>query len=394
MNKTGPPDEDARSALQRAALETSAAVLRKQRRAEMDLRDLKEALERKTMEQAKAVALLRATLDASPDGVIATALDGPVLIYNQNFQDMWRLDSGLFIGADPRPLWDRCAAQLVAPAPVLWPLPPELWQTTPIALRDGRTLERRVSANTVAGVASGIVQHWKDVTQQCLVQRTQDLHNRELQDLSRRILGQLESERKHVAFELHERIGQTMAAIKIHLQTAARDRSEAGAAARLVIDNLDDALGNLRDLALNLRPSMLDDFGLDAALRWLVAQVTKQCATTFVYIAPESAVRGALELETLMFRVAQEALSNVIRHAAARTAVVRLTYDAPCMVVEIRDDGCGFDAAILQLTSANDDRVGIAAMRERARAAAGTLLIDTAPGRGCTIRLRCNWRLR
>jgi two-component system sensor histidine kinase UhpB len=141
----------------------------------------------------------------------------------------------------------------------------------------------------------------------------------------------------------------------------------------------------MRSLALELRPPLLETAGVDATLRWLAGK--QQQATGAVV-----EVRGHLdevpeELATALFRVAQEALTNVARHAQAKHVWIDLSQEENAVEMAIRDDGIGFDVASTVARAAADDRLGHLGMRERVDLLGGTLAVDSAPGRGTSIRI-------
>jgi signal transduction histidine kinase len=198
----------------------------------------------------------------------------------------------------------------------------------------------------------------------------------ELQALSRQLIEAQEAERRAVARELHDDFGQVLTAIKLNLMRKERDQAES-------IALVDGAIARVRDLAHHLRPPMLDDLGLSASLRWYVDREARRAGLeAHLEIEP---VQGRLAptVETTCFRVTQEALTNVIRHAHATRVEVelRLAPDGPRL--EVRDDGRGFDTLAARLTG---DGQGLLGMRERVALAGGELEIDSVPGRGTTVR--------
>jgi signal transduction histidine kinase len=214
----------------------------------------------------------------------------------------------------------------------------------------------------------------------------------QLKALSQRMLEAQELERRRVARELHEEVGQALVAIKINLQapTAARDRTtDIRDAENLNI--VDGALRLVRRLALALRPSMLDDLGLVAALRWLATEASTQGGFEVRVRAADSLPRTDAQTETVCFRVAQEALSNVVRHAHAKRVQIYVYRNGQSLVLGIKDDGVGFDMAQLDTCASPDANLGVFGMRERAMLIGGRLDINSRPGRGCTVRLRCPW---
>lgn len=192
----------------------------------------------------------------------------------------------------------------------------------------------------------------------------------------RRLIEMQEAERGRLARELHDEVGQVLTGAAMIL--AAHDELPRVAEARKLLNELID---RVRSLALDLRPALLDDFGLDAALAWLFERFSAQTS-----IRVDAQVTGLderrfdAEIETAAYRIVQEALTNIARHAGVDEAVVRMRADGALRIV-IEDRGIGFD-----LRSANaSGHLGLASMRERAKIVNGKLTIETAPGAGTRI---------
>lgn len=207
-----------------------------------------------------------------------------------------------------------------------------------------------------------------------------------LQHLSRRILEAQEGERRAIARELHDELGQALQALKINLQTAQR-------APQTISQRLEESLGivdrtiqQVRNLSLDLRPSLLDDLGLIAALEWYIERNTQRTGIVGHLAADPPDLRLSPTLETACFRVTQEALTNVTRYAQARHVWVELAQRGAQLRLRIRDDGVGFDAQAAQARSAQGTSFGLLGMRERVELAGGSFAVISAPGRGTEIR--------
>lgn len=217
----------------------------------------------------------------------------------------------------------------------------------------------------------------------------------QLRALSRRVLEVQEAERRRLAIELHDELGQSLTAIKINLQ--AQERFKNQSPAELAAENIrivDDILQKVRGLALALRPSMLDDLGLAAALHWMAGQTAARSNFQVRFHAVRLEDRLAPELETACFRIAQEALTNIARHAQARSVDLALGRDGDNLILNVRDDGAGFDVPGMRARASAGNSVGVLGMQERAALVGGQLDIESAPGQGCTVRLCCPLRLR
>jgi two-component system sensor histidine kinase UhpB len=192
-----------------------------------------------------------------------------------------------------------------------------------------------------------------------------------------------ESERLRVAQELHDEVGQTLTAVTIQAERAAEgDPSEARRALRDVADSVRDSLDEVRRIARELRPEALDDLGLVNALIALSNRLDSQDGASI-----ERDLQGTMpplppEVELVLYRIAQESLTNALRHANARTISLGLHADGDSIALRVRDDGDGMPRRLPSGAS------GIAGMRERALLVGGRLAIESIPRRGTEVRLR------
>ncbi len=209
--------------------------------------------------------------------------------------------------------------------------------------------------------------------------RTQEV----LRDHSRRVVEAEEMERARIARELHDQIGQSLTGLKLLLGQAARASSSARedlfAEAHSLIDEI---LAHVRDLSLELRPSMLDDLGVLPTVIWHIKRYSSH--TGIVVRLEHRGVRKrfAPEIETAVYRIVQEALTNVARHARTFEAKVKLVAGPARFTVTIEDSGAGFDS---HDWPAETKGRGLIGMRERAVALGGKLIVDSAPGRGTCV---------
>jgi PAS domain S-box-containing protein len=207
------------------------------------------------------------------------------------------------------------------------------------------------------------------------------------QTFAQRLIETQEAERRRIARELHDEIGHALTMMKINLQVV-RSATDALPFTRLVqdsIDTVDRALQQVRDLAFDLRPSLLDDLGLVAALRWYIDREAQRAGFRAAFAADLSATRLPAELETACFRIVQAALTNVVRHAQARQVGVELRQRREEVHLVIRDDGVGFDVSAVGTGRASEAHLGLQGMQERALILGGHLDITSAPGRGTEI---------
>jgi len=208
-----------------------------------------------------------------------------------------------------------------------------------------------------------------------------------LQGLSRRLLEVQEAERRHLARELHDDIGQGLTALKLNLEALARSRDGAALEARIgeALETTRHTIERVRQLSVNLRPLQLDDLGLAAALRSHLDRQAKLGGLAPHFEIQEVPLKLSTDIETACFRVAQEAINNIVRHSKAANVWLRLFLAGERLALSVRDDGAGFDVAAAQRRAAAGESLGVVSMEERVALAGGTLQIHSAPGHGTVI---------
>jgi PAS domain S-box-containing protein len=227
----------------------------------------------------------------------------------------------------------------------------------------------------------------RDITERTQAAKELGEANRQLRILSRQLFQIQEEERRHLARELHDEIGQTLTAAMINLKIIAPD-VPAQVTGRLddSIQLLDRLLRQVRELSLDLRPPLLDELGLAPTLRWLVDQQGQRAGLRVSFIANVNGLEIDPAVQTTCFRVAQEAITNIIRHAEAKSVAVEVRREAERLWLIVRDDGKGFDPAAIQQKLTQHSTLGLVSMRERALLVRGGLEIRSAPGQGAEIR--------
>src|SRR5271157_672036 len=212
--------------------------------------------------------------------------------------------------------------------------------------------------------------------------RGMDWQTAELGRVSWHMLENQEATAQRFSHELHDELGQALTAVKTNLTAldaeGGLDRGRLADCLRLV----DEAIGNVRQMSQLLRPTILDDFGLEAGLRWLAEGFA---ARTGIEVAVDSSYSGRLpdETETHLFRISQEALTNIARHAGAKHVHMKLTSGGGEIRLSIQDDGCGLSDA-----PAGGRGLGLIGMRARARSAGGDVTVRSRPGQGVLIEVR------
>ena len=212
--------------------------------------------------------------------------------------------------------------------------------------------------------------------------------------MSQRLLEAQETERRAIARELHDEVGQALTAARMNLndlqqQAGKGPLAKQAADASAIISQL---LQQVRQLSLDMHPTVLDDLGLAASLRWLVRTRAGELKVDFDL--PEDLPRFTSTVEHTAFRVFQEALSNVLRHSGAQKLEVRLKREGEWLQLDIADDGRGFDAESACKHALSGNSLGVIGMQERVRLASGHIVIESEPGRGARLHVSLPATLR
>ena len=211
-----------------------------------------------------------------------------------------------------------------------------------------------------------------------------------LQTLSRRLMDAQETERRRIARELHDETGQALTAVKINLQSLKRRSGDLLLAERLddSITIVEESLNSIRNISHELRPSILDDLGLIAALRWYVDRQAQRAGFLPHFRAPAGEERWPTEIETACFRIVQEAITNIIRHAAASRVWVEVQQTPQEYRLVVRDDGIGFNIKAAREHAVQGHSLGLLGMQERAQLAGGQFEIKSGKKGGAELTVR------
>ncbi|HUQ19203.1 MAG TPA: ATP-binding protein [Gemmatimonadaceae bacterium] len=224
----------------------------------------------------------------------------------------------------------------------------------------------------------------RDVTDRTLAAAELERSRSELRALAARIQTTREEERTRIAREIHDELGQTLTALKLDLAwVETRLPNTDSGVYRLgeasLTERVDKMMQIVRRIATELRPSVLDQLGLEAAIEWLVQESTKRTGIP-VTLRAEEFPSLPDEISSNAFRIIQEALTNVARHSKASCVDVRVRHHGPNLLIEVEDDGVGISEPV-----AGTQSLGLVGMRERAVSCGGTLKIRCEPGRGTTV---------
>jgi signal transduction histidine kinase len=266
-------------------------------------------------------------------------------------------------------------------------VPLETTYETEIACKDGTRRPVEVSSRMIYrnGEPAGVQGTVRDITERKRAQRA-------LQTYSRRLVNAQEAEREVIARELHDDIGQSLTAISINLESIHRSGAVHESAVprlRESIDVIDNALGRVRELSFELRPALLDDLGLVAALTWYAARFSERTGirATVTGELPETEGIGRT-VETACFRIVQEALTNTARYARASKASIHVERSNGVLKLTISDNGIGFAVDAFVGPGRSTNALGLRGMEERASAVGGRVNIISEQGKGTQVILR------
>ncbi len=206
---------------------------------------------------------------------------------------------------------------------------------------------------------------------------------RRFRRISRGVLRVQEEERGRISRDLHDGIGQSLTALKIQLELL---EQEAGKAETPLVPRIaslrelaDACLVEVREMARLLRPQMLDELGLEPTLRWLARTVEKRTGVAIELEIHGSEAGPDPDAETLIFRIVQEALTNVVRHANVASARVRVEHRAGSILIAVEDRGTGFDADGVLAGKDEERGFGVRAMRDRVQSFSGRFRLQSSP---------------
>lgn len=329
-----------------------------------------------------------------PDQICILDLTGRIRRVNKAMRDRFEPDHGDLIGLDYR----SCYYGASTPDPE-WPCSILLSSATPVLVET--TFPVLAGSYLLAGypLFNGHGERWgaisavRDITEQkrteaALKQAEAKQVEAEQVELLRRLVKAQEDEQRRISRELHDQMGQSLAALLLGLKSLKEGvQSEAAAAA---IQRLQDITNSIADemhsLVRELRPPALDDLGLHTALSNYIAEWSQR-SSVIIDFHSNGLLHDRLgsQLERAVYRIVQEALNNVIKHANAQNVSVILEKRAARLLIIVEDDGVGFDVEALLETPAKNRRFGLLGMQERAALVGGSVNIESTPGVGTTV---------
>ncbi len=365
----------------------------------------------------KAIALLAAIVDSSDDAIVSKSLDGIITSWNAGAERLFGYTPNEAIGQHVSLIIpvDRRHEETVILERLRRGERIDHFDTVRVR-KDGTTLDISLTISPVrdsAGKIVGASKIARDFTQRKQVERalhesearfrllsdaldtqvqfrTQELQRRNaeilrqserLQDLSGRLLRMQDDERRHIARELHDSAGQTLAALAMNLARLVEDAPLNPAQLAEDVKDAQDLVQHLtqelRTTSYLLHPPLLDENGLSSALRWYVQGLVERSGLDIDLNIPDNFERLIPEMELVMFRLVQECLTNVHRHSGSKTALIRVVRKADKIHLEVQDHGRGMSKERFAEVQSHATGVGIRGMRERVRQIHGELTIES-----------------
>ncbi|MEY2584842.1 MAG: hypothetical protein QOD80_868 [Verrucomicrobiota bacterium] len=355
---------------------------------------MQDITERKQTEQARerGLSLMLATLESTADGILVVNTEGKIETFNRLFARMWRVPDEILASREDARALECVVDQLIAPEQFLQKVSylyqhPEEESFDQLVFKDGRVFERYSRPQRIGGEVAGRVWSFRDITERNQAREALQNANRQLQSLSRRLFQVQEQEKRHLARELHDEIGQALTAVKINLTFLGTGKDDNSLRLEETIALLDNLLRQVRQISLDLHPSLLDDLGLAAALRSLLDQQARRAGLRAQFFAAQVADNIDAAIQTTAFRIVQEAITNVLRHARASFIKVQLRTEAGRLRIKVTDDGAGFDVVEANQRAHQHAGFGLMGMKERAALVGGEVEVTSAPDTGTSVQI-------
>jgi PAS domain S-box-containing protein len=332
----------------------------------------------------------RQLVELSPDGILIHA-NGDIRFANKGLADLLRVKSpddlvGVPVIDIVHPDFRETVRQRIKD--LKGGANGQPWMEQKLVRNDGSIVEVEAAARLFTWKGQRAIQViLRDITHRKQVDKERDelFHQVEsargrLEVLSRRLVEVQEAERRRIARELHDHVGQELTALKLNLDRCATACAEASQPIQEAQARVNHLVNLVRQLSLDLRPTMLDDLGLLPALHWHLDRYTAMSGVRVNFKhSGVSERRFPTEIETAAYRVVQEALTNVVRHAHSQEVTIRLWASDTSLSVQVEDRGIGFDPEVALSARTSS---GLSGMRERAALLGGRVLIESSPDSG------------
>ncbi|MDY7034389.1 MAG: PAS domain-containing protein, partial [Thermodesulfobacteriota bacterium] len=237
-----------------------------------------------------------------------------------------------------------------------------------------------------------------DITERKRAEEALQKSETELRRLSSQLLTAQEEERKRIALELHDGIGQTLSAIKFKVETVLREMDqgnsdEVSKSLEHLVPMIQEAIEETRIISANLRPSILDDLGILATISWLCREVESIYSSIHIENEIEINEKDVPDsLKTVIYRILREALNNSAKYSRANLVCLSLKREGPNLFLTVKDNGMGFNAEDATFLESSKRRLGLTSMKERTELSGGAFSITSQRGAGTTV--RASWSVK
>lgn len=334
---------------------------------------------------------LRHLVQSVEDAIVIVDSGKKIVLFNRGAETMFGLPAGQAIGADVEDLLRRCQSQPQS-ARLLDYLEKGWRAEAGLALMGSVELRRNGEAFPVEMSLSTTTFHgeilltaiFRDLTERQRAEQALLESNRQLHQLSAALENVREEERSRISREIHDELGQLLTGIRMEISwlgsRLAGKNDELADKLGAIKGQIDQTIAAVRRISSELRPLVLDDLGLAAAASWYVDQVAARTGLAITLTLPDAELPQGSLIATALFRILQESLTNVSRHAQASHVAIDLRQVDEQWILAIRDNGCGF-----QLAERSHAGIGLIGMRERVQILHGSLAIVSTPGEGTLV---------
>ncbi len=338
-------------------------------------------------ELEESFSVLEATLESTADGILVVNLQGRVIRFNKKFAELWNIPRDILATGDDNKAINFVLNQLKTPEKFLSKIKelyahPEAVSFDTLEFKDGRVFERYSQPQLINEQKLGRVWSFRDVTEKFKAKELLEKSYGEIRQLASNLQSIREDERTNIAREIHDELGQQLTGLKMDIHWLSRKiksaDKEINNKMKESIELINATITSVRKIATDLRPSILDDLGLMAALEWQGEEFEKRSGTKVKFINNAGDLEMRPEVATAIFRIYQELLTNIARHANARLVTALLNIEDQTLWFSIKDNGVGFNADTID----SKKTLGLLGIKERTLLMGGTYEIKTRPGEG------------
>jgi PAS domain S-box-containing protein len=356
----------------------------------------RDVTERRRAERAleNSLSLLGATLESTADGILVVDMNGVNRNFNSRFLEIWNLTPEMMVSLDKSEVLTFRMNQLkdrernIERTRLINSDPDREWMDV-LEFSDGRVVERYSRPQKLGEKTVGKVLSYHDITERRRIEKSILESREQLRSLTSQLSLAEERERRRIANQLHDRVGQSLLASKMKLGTARE--SELPKALEEPLDEvyrlIEQTIRDVRSLTFELSPPILYMLGFEAAVEWLTEQAEKQYGIKCEF-EDDGAVKPLDDdIRVLLFQNVRELLVNVCKHSQAQNAKVYVSLEDDAIRVSVEDNGVGFDASGVETHWDESSGFGLFSIRERLNQFGGGFEIDSEPGRGTRITL-------